>query len=369
MDFDAILNKLVEESKLSREEVLHLIDEKKNELSGLVSDVGAAHIVANELGIQTLPPITAFFRIEDLRPGITNADLTLRIITTYGIREFTNSKTGGIGKVANILVGDETGICRLVLWGSHAEETRELARDDIIGVKNAYVKADRSGQPEVHCGNRSKLRRINPETETEMPERMKSLPHAETIIAERQKPQQRQQQSTTASANSGQTRTAVVETKKISELAKDGEVARLKATVVKVMPRSPFYNVCPSCGKSAPGSVCPEHGRVESHKALIINAVLDDGTGIIRAVFFREAAEKLLGKKLDEALKETAGDAVSEAALLSSEKLQNLGAELMFTGRAKRNEMFDRLEFVVSDVNELNVEGEIKRLIEKLGQK
>ena len=348
MDFDGIIGKLVEESKLSKEEVLKLVEEKKTELSGLVSDVGAAHIVANELGIQTLPSITAFFRVEDLRAGLSNVDLTVRVLTNYGIREFVNSKTGKPGKVANILVGDETGTCRLVLWGAHTDELKEVAKDDIVKVTNAYVKMDRNGHPEAHCGDRSKTKRFVPKEALELPERVKALPDANEILAN------------AASKVATPRAPRRIETKKISEL-KDGEFSSIRATVIKIIQRSPFYDVCPQCSKSASGGVCREHGKVESKKALIVTAVLDDGTGSVRAVFFRDAAEKLLDKKLDEALKE-AKESGEEAVFLNP---SSIGREFAFLGRAKKNDMFDRIELMVNQVSDVDVEAEIKRLLDK----
>jgi hypothetical protein len=50
-DFDSVVRKLVEEAHLPREEIISLVEAKKKELAGLVSDLGAIHIIANELGI------------------------------------------------------------------------------------------------------------------------------------------------------------------------------------------------------------------------------------------------------------------------------------------------------------------------------
>jgi len=69
--------------------------------------------------------------------------------------------------------------------------------------------------------------------------------------------------------------------------------------------------------------------------------VLDDGTENIRCTFFRDQAEKLLEKSKDEIMKYRAAPEEFEQV-----KTDLLGNQLKIIGRAKKNEMFDRIEFI-----------------------
>ncbi len=73
-----------------------------------------------------------------------------------------------------------------------------------------------------------------------------------------------------------------------------------------------------------------------------MNVFLDDGTENIRCVLFRQQAERLLGKTLDQLLpfRETPEQ-------FEPTKTELLGQIVKFVGRAKKNTFFDRLEFNV----------------------
>src|SRR3990167_4322146 len=79
----------------------------------------------------------------------------------------------------------------------------------------------------------------------------------------------------------------------------------IRAALVQVFDTNPFYEICPECGtrvKEIQNSFsCEEHGEVEPSYIIIVSGVLDDGTGNMRAVFFRENAEKIIGMTAKEA--------------------------------------------------------------------
>lgn len=338
-EVEDLISRLVENSKMEKEEVIKLIEGKKKELGGLVSDAGAAQIVANELGLQTLP-LKTFFRVEDLKDGLSNVDLVLRIVRVFPIKEFESK--GKKGQMASAIVGDETGTTRLVLWGKQAALVEQLKKDMIIKLVGGYAKLNNRGVPELHTGSRARVL-PNPEDE-----RCKELPAADSIA------------QTGAPGGTGGFAT---ETVPVSEL-KEGMNVRIRACILKVVQRNPFYEVCPSCGKSLTEKACKEHGQVSPSKALVANAVVDDGSGNLRTVFFKGAAEELLGMSTQEAekLAKLTGNPV--VVLSAAEKA--IGREKIFIGRVKKNEMFDRLEMVVNRVEEVNVEEEIKSLLKQL---
>lgn len=329
MDFEAIVSKLAESTRLPRDEILRKIRAKQEELSGLVSAAGAAHIIANELGVQTLPPLRALVRAEDLKDGTNSVEISLRVVRVFPVREF--ERQGTKGKVLNVIAGDETGNVRLVLWGRNAELADKIAEGQVIRVVSGYVKLDRAGKAELHAGNRTRLI-LNPDDE-----RSRAIPEIAAIMAERPK------------------------VTYIADLKGAGEGARIRAAVLKVFQRQPFFEVCPSCGRSLSNGECREHKAVQPAKALIVSAMLDDGTGSIRATFFKKAAEQLLGMSTADAEK-IAGLAGNPLVVLTATD-RIIGREKVFSGRARRNEMFGRLEMIADSVEEMDVSGEINALL------
>ena len=49
--YDEIVNKIIKEKGLTKEDIESRVNSKLQQLSGLISKEGAAHIVANELGV------------------------------------------------------------------------------------------------------------------------------------------------------------------------------------------------------------------------------------------------------------------------------------------------------------------------------
>ncbi len=90
----------------------------------------------------------------------------------------------------------------------------------------------------------------------------------------------------------------VIKAKNISDLHEE-EYVEVKASLVQVFNRSPFFEVCPKCElrleKDGGRWKCKEHGKVEPKYNMILSGVVDDGTGNVRVVFFRELAEKVFG--------------------------------------------------------------------------
>ena len=116
-------------------------------------------------------------------------------------------------------------------------------------------------------------------------------------------------------------------------------------TLVQVLdPR--YFNVDPETGKKV-----LEGGET----SYVMNAVLDDGTGNLRCVFWKNQTNHLLGK--------TEENIVSLKENLSAfEGIKNdlLGEQFKLKGKVVRNEMFDRLEFSVQIVEKANPEEEMR---------
>ena len=323
--YEQIIEKIKNTANISEQEINEKISAKMKQLSGLISKEGAAHIVANELGIKLFESFTGKLQIKNIISGLRSVETIGKVIQTYDLREFVTNERKG--KVASMLIGDETGNIRVVLWGTQADNINNIKQGAIIKVVNGYVR-DSNGFNELHLNDKSQLI-INPKNETV------EIKHK---IAER---------------------------KQISQLNENDSAAEILGTVVQVFDPK-FFEVCPECSKRLKIEndvfICQQHEKVIPEYSYVLNLILDDGTENIRTVFFRDNMEKLLN--ID---KQSVLEYKKNPEKFEDTKTELLGSILKINGRVKKNIFFDRLEFVANNVTlNPNPEEEIKRLDEEL---
>ncbi len=166
-NLEEIIQKILSESKLSRKEIEERISAKIEELSNLVTEIGAAHIVAKELGIQlvevrTRPSIT-IKELLQMGPGPGNIFITGRVIRIYDKVLF--KRKDRTGTVQNLILVDNTEKIKVVLWGGHTKkiEAGNITRGDILRVVRGYLREAFGGEGvELNVGARSDLQ-VNPE--------------------------------------------------------------------------------------------------------------------------------------------------------------------------------------------------------------
>lgn len=309
LTYEQILEKIQSQTQKSIAEIELLVNQKLTKLSDLISKKGAAHIIANELKVKLYDKIEGKLKIKDLVSGMNSIDVLAKVINNYGIREF--QKDNRQGKVASMLIGDDTGTCRLVLWDtSHIEEIEKnnLTEEKVVLLKNAYVK-ENNGFKEVHLGSRSSIEYPN--------EKINVVSYNQSIT-----------------------------TKKIKDL-EENDYANIEGTIVQVFePR--FYDSCPECRKKVnEESKCEVHGLVNKKEVPIVNLYLDDGTENIRVVLFNENVNKLIDNL--ETLRNT-----------DEFRDEVLGKQLKMQGRVIRNIQFERNEFRANNIEELKPEDIIK---------
>ena len=96
------------------------------QLSGLISKEGAAHIVANELGVKIFEQASGKLQIKNILAGMRNVEAVGKVTRKFELREFQTENRSG--KVASVVIGDETGTIRMVMWGELAEKISTYKR-------------------------------------------------------------------------------------------------------------------------------------------------------------------------------------------------------------------------------------------------
>ncbi|MBW3021249.1 DUF2240 family protein [Candidatus Woesearchaeota archaeon] len=324
--YDEIIEKITSESKLKKEDVEKKVKDKMDQLSGLISKEGAAHIVANELNIKLFDAEKANseLKIKEVFPGLRNISVVGKVTKSFGIREFQVQDRSG--KVGNMLIGDDTGIIKVVMWGSVAEELDKIKEGDVVKISSGYSK-ENNGFKEIHLNEKSKIK-INPEG---------------IKIGEVKKSSFGEQ----------------APRKDIKDLTEADTRVEIMGTLVDLFDIR-FFEVCSECNKRVKAESefkCSDHPDKEYTYSYVLNGFLDDGTDNIRLVFFRNKIEDLLKKSNDEILKIR-----ENPEEFSNIKAELLGSIIKVTGRVVKNEMFERKEFVVNLVEDAKPEEELERV-------
>jgi hypothetical protein len=149
---------------------------------------------------------------------------------------------------------------------------------------------------------------------------------------------------------------------------KPGMNAQIRGCLVQAYRRKPYFEVCPQCGSRAEDKegkfVCKEHGPVEPAYNLLFSGVIDDGTGNIRFVLFRDQAEKMFGKSAAEVRNEFESDGSDQFWA----NFPNLGKEYTLEGRVKVNDFSNESEVLANSMMETDIKEESGRLLKGLGK-
>ncbi|MCF7865823.1 hypothetical protein K9L67_03720 [Candidatus Woesearchaeota archaeon] len=323
--YEKLTEIIVEQSKLSKEEFDQKVKAKLDQLSGLISKEGAAHIIANELGINLLQT-EGLIKMTDLLAGMKNIEVVGKLIRKYDIREFSSEKRSG--KVGRFLMGDETGTTMIVLWNDKADLLKDLNENDIVKVKNVNVR-ENNGYTEVHMGESSDLEK-NPE--------------GVTI------------ETKTNAGTTGSGSYPKATRKKISELKENDQNVEILATIVQVFDPK-FFPTDSETGKRIPDDKVNE----KTTYGAVLNLFADDGSDNIRVVLWKNQILNLLGKTEEQIMTYKDNPETFEEI-----KTDLLGVMAKLIGRVTKNEMFQRLEFIAQLViKDPDPEEEIKKLEEQ----
>jgi len=309
-NYDLLVERIASSAGLEKAEVERKVEAKKAKLSGLISKEGAAQIIAAELGINFEDQD---LKISELMAGMRKVNVIAKIVNIFPVREF--NKNGREGKVANFVIADETGSTRCVLWDvNHIAliENETIKAGDVVEIKGGSTR-----DSEIHLSSFSELKKSDKEM--------------------------------------GDVKTAPAVSEVTLEEVRQGQNVKVRGVIVQVFqPR--FYSVCPKCNKKVlpdgEGFKCAEHGPVATPKdRAILNFVLDDGTETMRVVMFSDQINALIP---EEDLKD------ADKAIAFRDDL--MGSEIYLSGRVQRNQFFNTLEIIASDVEKVDVEALIEIL-------
>jgi len=266
-----------------------------------------------------LPPLEkktqpSELKIGEVKPNLKAFTVKARVVKIYPPREYSN------GQMSSMILADDTGSIRAVLWNEKSGIANELKEGDAVKVANAYSKANLNNEAEIHVGKYGEIS-VNPELDVPSMDELGKMVSLE---------------------------------KKIVDLENNERNIKITGQVVDLNTDRPMiYMTCSSCGKKAQslGSdwFCDSCGNVDPNPNMILSLVVEDDSGNIRAVLFRETAEKLAGMDVEEAMN-LIGESQDEGAPAKQVKEKILNKQVSLVGRVNYNKYGDQLEFMVDSV-------------------
>ena len=146
--------------RLEPGDTLRVAGRPKDGYNGLEVDVDKAEPAPDaEVDVES----TDSHRVEDLSLGLSDVNLTGRVLSTDSVRTFDRDD-GSEGRVSNLTLGDPTGRIRVTLWDGKADLATEFAAGETVEVVDGYVR-ERDGTLELHVGDRGTVEAVDEDVE------------------------------------------------------------------------------------------------------------------------------------------------------------------------------------------------------------
>lgn len=113
-----------------------------------------------EVGTEPNEPVSPWTKLANLTSGMRSVNVAARVAQVSEAREFTR-RDGSAGKLASVLLEDDTGSVRLNLWGEEADMLREIEVGSVVAVENGYTRMGLDAV-NLNLGQNGRLT-INPE--------------------------------------------------------------------------------------------------------------------------------------------------------------------------------------------------------------
>jgi ssDNA-binding replication factor A large subunit len=259
-----IIDKINEKGKMSKEEILNEINQRKKQFPELTEDA-ILRMLATENGII---PIKRDYKINEINQRINHVNLSAKIKRKFPPRTVTVK--GREARVMNFVVEDETGEIPVVTWNENYIDKIMGSKDgENISIANAYSKENPfNGMIELNLGSGSAIS-VN----------------SNTI--------QKKEETKT-------------EYKKIKDI-KDGETADINGFITRLFSDDIYLIRCNICKKKVDVE-CDIHKDKALSKTLRIRGILDDGVYSSSITFFDRQADALLKLSQSQEIKDKLND-------------------------------------------------------------
>jgi len=143
---------------------------------------------------------------------------------------------------------------------------------------------------------------------------------------------------------------------------KKPDIIEIKGYIAKGINNITTYEACTNCFKKVDNCTCGVREKTEYR--MIINLVIDDGTGTIRTTFMGEKAEKLIGIKTEKIVQ--IKDTPDFEKILEKKSSELLGKDIIIRGRAKFSDYSNSYEISIYDFKNINIDEELEKVMKEI---
>jgi replication factor A1 len=158
--FENLLNVILTQNPtIPREELLSLLERKKQDSHGLLSDEGAIRLLAQQLSVNLTPSESLGDQsIASVQAGLMDASITGEVVSVSELQRFRRSD-GSSGSVLRVRIGDPSGQITCACWDSIGEFVagQNLVTGSRLRLEHGYTKYGRAGEVEFHLGSKSSI--------------------------------------------------------------------------------------------------------------------------------------------------------------------------------------------------------------------
>jgi replication factor A1 len=153
---------LAKQPELSEQRIQEMLAYERARSGGLIDDKTLLRLIAARYGVEVVKPVE-FNRIlssNHLFSGLNDVSVEGSLAAVFPVHTFRGEKSG---KVANLMIVDEYGLLRVVLWNDKAEivEQDQLQIGQNIRLLHGYTREDQYGKVELHLGIKSRIEIID----------------------------------------------------------------------------------------------------------------------------------------------------------------------------------------------------------------
>jgi replication factor A1 len=156
---DIIDKILAKNPDVSQKQILEKVQVEKGRTGGLLDDETLLRLIAAKYGVEVQQNTIhndGTLSSGRLFAGLNNVTVAGRLIAVFPARTFEGEKPG---KFANLMIADNDGILRVVLWNDKADlvEKGELKVGQAVRLLHGYTRQDLYGKVELHLGGKSQI--------------------------------------------------------------------------------------------------------------------------------------------------------------------------------------------------------------------
>lgn len=177
--------------KISEEEFLEKMNEMKKDYEDVsfMNDIDIARMIVGQFVTEKNTPLSqkkehSMDKISKMEDGADKLKITGRVMRVTNPKKFTTRK-GKVGKVANVVLADDTEEVRVVFWTENIKLLKKFNEGDVIEIDGVDVKEGYRGRKEMHLKPRSTLEVLD-EAEIKAPEYKEEITPINAIVEDQE---------------------------------------------------------------------------------------------------------------------------------------------------------------------------------------